>query len=44
LNKRGVTAADFVDTSVPAFEANVSSTFDAGTMKSQKMHQSDFLF
>ena len=44
LNKRGVTAADFVDTSVPAFEANVSSTFDAGTMKSQKMHQGDFLF
>jgi hypothetical protein len=44
LNKRGVTAADFVDASVPTFEANVSSTFDAGTMKSQKMHQGDFLF
>ncbi|WP_283938114.1 M10 family metallopeptidase C-terminal domain-containing protein [Sphingomonas caseinilyticus] len=45
LNKRGVTAADFVDTSVPTFEASSSTAIEGGgMMKSQKMHASDFLF
>ena len=48
LNTRGVSASDFIDTSVPEFapEAGTSSslTFDGGTNRGQKMHSSDFLF
>lgn len=48
LNTRGVSASDFIDTSVPEFVPEGSSssalTFEGGMNRGQKMHASDFLF